>query len=216
MDTDVTAPGRPDDIQFGTIRQRGGVGLFRRFNYGLIEKSTLHHTNRERRRRGLKRVSGHPALIRAARRHARWMARRRIFSHTGAGGSKPHERAKSAGYPVEAVSENILVSQGTYGVTWSSRFRWRRDWRLGQGAVRLWMNSPGHRENILNPDFNHLGVGVTRNRKGKIYYVQNFGDASIWATKPPFRVLRVVFTIIGFILATIIWSAVCSIPRALI
>ena len=40
-----------------------------------------------------------------------------------------------------------------------------------------WMNSPGHRKNLLDPDAKVIGIGVARNRKGSIYLTQNFGHA---------------------------------------
>jgi hypothetical protein len=74
------------------------------------------------------------------------------FNHRGIDGSSPTERAQRAGYR-SGVGENIA-----YGVS------------SAQDAFKLWMNSPGHRSNILNPSYTDLGLGISSN-----YWVQNFG-----------------------------------------
>lgn len=106
------------------------------------------------------------------------MARTRRYSRTGGGGSQPWDRASKAGYPNSAVSENIWQTSGRSGHAYNSKFHWRSDWKLGQAAVISWMNSPGHRSNLLSPQWTHLGVGAARNNRGGIYLTQNFGGAS--------------------------------------
>ena len=144
-------------------------------NAKVVERSILHYTNRERRRRGLRSLQGHVILIRAARGHSRWMAHRNRFSHTGGGGTQPGDRVQKAGYKYSSVGENIWQASGGKGSAWQSKFFWNSSWRLGRAAVISWMNSPGHRENLLNPDWQHIGIGVATNKRGRIYLTQNFG-----------------------------------------
>ncbi|MCY4653657.1 MAG: CAP domain-containing protein [Dehalococcoidia bacterium] len=146
-------------------------------NTKTVERSILRYTNRERRRQGLEPLKGHRALIKAARGHSRWMARHDNFSHTGCEGSQPWDRSQKAGYPSTGVSENIWQASGNNGPAWKSNFFWRSSRRLGQAAVISWMNSPGHRANLLDPRWKVIGIGVARNKKGNIYLTQNFGDA---------------------------------------
>lgn len=146
-------------------------------NTRTVERSILRYTNRERRKRGIKPLKGHRALIKAARRHSRWMANRDHMSHKGAGGSSHIDRAKEAGYHSTYVSENLWQSSGNKGLAWGSPFRWRSSRRLGQAAVITWMNSPGHQANLLDPHMKAIGIGVAKNKKGNIYLTQNFGDA---------------------------------------
>ena len=114
------------------------------------------------------------------------MARTRTYSHVGHAKSQPWHRAQDEGYPLDAsVSENIWRTQGTRGGAWKSRFLWRSDWRLGQAAVISWMNSPGHRKNLLDPNWYQIGVGVARSRRGRLYLVQNFGTATEWDSASP-------------------------------
>lgn len=151
-------------------------------NTRLIAKSIQVHTNKERRRRGLKPLKGHKALIKAAKGHSSYMARTRRYSHTGAKGSKPWDRAAKAGFPTKAVGENIWTTQGRSGrgQAWKSRFRWRNDWQLGKAAVVSWMNSPGHKSNILSKDWNYSGMGVATTRNGRVYLTQAFGKVEIY------------------------------------
>ena len=121
-------------------------------------------TNNERFKEGLNPLVGCDNLHRAAQTHSDAMHEQGFFEHdnpyTGYGVG---ERANRAGYEWASIGENIAMGQES-----------------PKAVVRAWMNSPGHRENILS-DFKHLGVGITRgdsdiNRKSsRIWWVQNFG-----------------------------------------
>ena len=145
----------------------------------IVERSILYYTNRERRRRKLRALKGHRALIRAARGHSHWMARTGVYGHNGAHGSSHIDRAQRQGYGT-GVSENIwnAPSRRGRGGTWKSKFQWNSDWSLGKAAVISWMNSPGHRANLLNPDWHDIGIGVARSKRGTYYLTQNFGNGT--------------------------------------
>ena len=128
-----------------------------------IERKIFRRVNRERRRHGLGALVFNDALIAAARKHSKWMSVRGRFDHTGTGRTDPSDRAAAAGYPGGA-GENILFTE-----------KRGSDESIARSAMKSWMNSEGHRENILNDEYLHLGVGVYRNRKGRIYMTQNFG-----------------------------------------
>lgn len=178
-------------------------------NTRIVERSILHYTNKERRKRKLKPVVGHRALIKAARGHSRWMGRTGKFSHTGGGNSAPWDRAKRAGYPSASVSENIWQSSGRSGLAWKSKFYWRSDWKLGQAAVISWMNSPGHRKNLLNSEWTHLGVGVSKNKRGKIYLTQNFGSAG-FSDSAFGKVVSWVAGLFLLIALSLVFSGICN------
>ncbi|MEA2332213.1 MAG: hypothetical protein QOH58_2351 [Thermoleophilaceae bacterium] len=115
-----------------------------------IVRATLCELNSERARHGLRRVSLNRRLSRAARRHARDMARRNYFSHDSLGGGSFIDRIRREGYLRNArswvVGENL--AWGSHG---HSRPR---------VIMQMWMNSPGHRANILNASFREIGIGV--------------------------------------------------------
>jgi uncharacterized protein YkwD len=98
-------------------------------------------------------------LTDAASDHARDMARKKYFEHRGADGSEPKDRVRRAGYEPRLTGENIA-----YGP------------ESAEEVVAGWLASPGHCENIMDPRFKDIGVGLASERKrGRIYWVQNFG-----------------------------------------
>lgn len=101
--------------------------------------------NKERKDRGLPALSQHSSLRQAARRHSQDMACNDHFSHTGTDGSTLGSRLLDAGYSYSWAAENI-------GASSSQSFS-------AQSVVTMWMNSPGHRKNILSENAKHIGVG---------------------------------------------------------
>ncbi|MDR7280446.1 CAP domain-containing protein [Catenuloplanes atrovinosus] len=122
-----------------------------------LETQVVAATNTERAKHGCKKLTISPALTKAARGHSSDQAKHGYFSHTGRNGSTFTQRVKSAGY-APAVGENIAWG---YADT--------------TGVMTAWMNSPGHRKNILNCKAIKIGVGVARDAKGTIYWTQEFG-----------------------------------------
>jgi uncharacterized protein YkwD len=115
-----------------------------------ILRATLCELNRERAHHGLRTLKLNKRLSRAGRRHARDMARRNYFSHDTLGGGSFVERIRAEGYLQGArrwvVGENLA---------WGSR-----GYSRPRVIMRMWMNSPGHRANILNATFREIGIGV--------------------------------------------------------
>ena len=110
-----------------------------------IESSLLGLINRERQNQGLSVLSANSALTAAAREHSRDMAENNYFSHTGSDGSSPFDRMQQAGYSFTAAAENIYAGNGSNNTAGS--------------AFSAWMNSAGHRENMLNSAYADAGVG---------------------------------------------------------
>ncbi len=154
-------------------------------NYKTVEKSILHYTNKERLKRGLDALEGDPDLIKAARGHSRWMAKRKVQSHTGAGGSTPKDRARKANYSGDMVGENLWRADTKKGKggTFKSKFRWNSDRKLGKAAVITWMNSPGHKRNLLREEWADIGIGVATDDRGVTYFTQDFGGDSGYPEK---------------------------------
>ena len=98
-------------------------------------------------------------LATAARLHSADQAAHNEMSHTGSDGSSPWARARRAGYQ-QAIGENVAVG-----------------YRTPEAVMTGWMNSPGHRANILNCDARAIGVGVAAARNGTLYWTQMFGSA---------------------------------------
>jgi uncharacterized protein YkwD len=126
-------------------------------------------TNAQRIANGLPalRVSG--LLLQSAQSHAEDQSRRNYIAHNTPEGQAPRDRMLAVGYDPNAfVGENI--------------YNWWGDPMkiLPEAAVDWWMNSPGHRANILDPRFTEIGVGLAITAaNGMHIYVQNFGSADI-------------------------------------
>ncbi|MGK5729136.1 CAP domain-containing protein [Streptomyces sp. URMC 124] len=115
-------------------------------------------TNAERAAAGLRPLAADPRLAAAAQAHSDDMVARDFYAHTSPEGSEPWDRARAAGCPHPGIGENIACGQ-----------------RSAAEVVRGWMNSPGHRANILKPDFAHIGVGYATGSKAGTYWTQLFG-----------------------------------------
>ncbi|MFL1905341.1 CAP domain-containing protein [Streptomyces tauricus] len=115
-------------------------------------------TNAERRAADLPPLAEDPPLTRAAQAHSADMVARAFYSHTSPDGSEPWHRAAAAGSARRTIGENIACGQ-----------------RSAAEVVQGWMDSPGHRANILKPAFTHLGVGFAGGGPAGTYWTQLFG-----------------------------------------
>ncbi len=109
---------------------------------GSVESALITLINQERLGRGLTALSPQGQLATAARDHSADMACNNFFSHTGSDGSLPWDRVSALGYSYAAIAENIFAGSSN-----------------AQIAFDAWMNSPGHRENMLNPTYTEIGIG---------------------------------------------------------
>jgi uncharacterized protein YkwD len=115
--------------------------------------------NAERAKANLRPVTACASLTRAAQSYAELMSARNWFDHTGPDGSTLSSRTRGAGYNTSGggwlVAENIAHGHPSVSA-----------------VMQGWMNSAGHRANILNPGLQHLGVGKAAGN----YWVQDFGS----------------------------------------
>jgi uncharacterized protein YkwD len=129
-------------------------------------KRILDGTNVFRKEQGRPGVTVSKELTETAAAFARYMAENDRFGHT-ADGRRPADRASKHGYEYCIVLENIAYE-------YSSRDFETAD--LAKGFVQGWIDSPGHRKNMLDPDVTQTGVAVARSAKTGYYYaVQLFG-----------------------------------------
>ena len=119
-----------------------------------------------RRESGLTGLDGDERLREAARNFAGYMARTGEYGHR-ADGRTPAERAGAEGYEHCIVSENIARAYDSTGFTNAG---------LARQLVRGWVDSPEHRDSLLDPWLTETGVAVARSgRSGRWYAVQMFG-----------------------------------------
>jgi uncharacterized protein YkwD len=125
---------------------------------------TIKITNEFRRRNGLPPFAEDPVCTAAAFDHAEDMARRGYFDHFAPDGSSPtvrYQRRNTAGQRVIRVTENIARGNGT----------------TPESALRMWLNSSGHRKHLVGTEMNHIGVGVANGScffSACTYFVQCF------------------------------------------
>lgn len=119
--------------------------------------------NQIRSDEGLRQLTRSKKLDDVAQYHSDDMAERGYFSHTGPDGETLGERYREHGIDC-AGGENIFRYDSTYGASPET---------IAEVAVEGWMESPGHRENILRPRFSMEGIGVTY-VGGEVYVTQNF------------------------------------------
>ncbi len=107
-----------------------------------FDQKILELVNNERAKEGLDPLSIDSQLDQAANFHNDEMVRADTMSHQLPGEANLGERVSATGYSWTRVAENVAAGYTT-----------------PEAVVEGWMNSPGHRENILNPEFIHIGIG---------------------------------------------------------
>ncbi len=119
--------------------------------------AVLALVNQERAAAGCPAVTINAKLTKAAQDHSQDMASHGNMSHTGSDGSDPGQRITRAGYTWSTYGENVAYGYST-----------------PEKVMEGWMNSPGHRQNILNCSFKEIGIGLAQPNN---YWTQAFGTA---------------------------------------
>ncbi|NUW34938.1 CAP domain-containing protein [Nonomuraea sp. SMC257] len=120
-----------------------------------VEDAVVALTNKARAGNGCRPLTHDPKLHLAAERHSAAMVAQGFFDHTAPDGTDPGDRIRAAGFtPIRTWGENIAMGQ-----------------RTAAQVVQGWLDSPGHRANIMNCSFTHIGVGHAA--KGP-YWTQDF------------------------------------------
>ncbi|WWR54975.1 sigma-70 family RNA polymerase sigma factor [Streptomyces sp. SCSIO 30461] len=125
---------------------------------GSTAEQVIALVNAERSKAGCGPVSDNSRLADAATNHSDDMAARGFFEHTNPDGEDPGDRITDAGYRWSTYGENIARGQ-----------------QSPESVMDSWMNSSGHRANILNCSFKELGVGI-HSGSGGPWWTQAFGS----------------------------------------
>ncbi|WP_345043883.1 CAP domain-containing protein [Streptomyces sannanensis] len=149
--TPATSPlGRPAPA-------RGAAAPVRANGQSSYVRQVIALLNREREKHGCGPLRADSHLRTAAQRHSDDMAARGFFSHTNPDGTDPGRRITVTGYEWSTYGENIAVGQ-----------------KSPEQVMKSWMDSPGHRANILNCAFKDVGIGIHFGPGGP-WWTQNFG-----------------------------------------
>lgn len=122
-----------------------------------IENRVAQLVNQERAKRGLRPLGYNWEVARVARYKSTDMANKHYFSHTSPTYGSPFNMMENFGIRFTAAGENIAMGQ-----------------RTPEEVMNAWMNSPGHRANILSSSFTQIGVGFAKDSSGRAYWTQMF------------------------------------------
>lgn len=130
-------------------------------NYDDDEHRIFELINAERQKRRLNTLHWDNNLARMARAYSQKMARQNFFDHADFDGNTVVDRAKDARIKNwRKIGENL--------------FYYEDNSNFDKLAVRGWMKSPTHRENILDGSWTTTGIGIAESRDGRIYITQVF------------------------------------------
>lgn len=135
------------------VRQKAPLQSSTDFIEEDMAQNMLDAVNQERRKRGRNALCYNSKLNNAALLHSQDQASMSHMTHTGSDGSDAGQRVTRAGYVWNAYAENVARGQTSVSA-----------------VMNTWMNSFGHRKNILDRDFTHFGYGVQNH-----YWTQVFG-----------------------------------------
>lgn len=130
-----------------------------------IEHAIHKETNQRRAEHGQKQLEYSDHLSVIAHRHSRNMAHQEFFDHTTPDGHSTADRYEQFNHDTKQSGENIALEYPD--PTASSK-------EIAQSIVDGWMNSSGHRENILRDAFEMEGIGIYLKPSGAVYATQNF------------------------------------------
>ena len=122
-----------------------------------LESQVVKLVNVERAKQGLQPLTENWQLSRVARYKSADMATKNYFSHTSPTYGSPFKMMESFGIKYSSAGENIAYGQKT-----------------PEQVMTAWMNSPGHRSNIMSPSYSQIGVGYATNKSGTAYWTQMF------------------------------------------
>jgi uncharacterized YkwD family protein len=111
-----------------------------------LAQQVIELTNNERRKNGLPSLNADVSLSRVAQTKTNDMNSKHYFSHTSPTYGSPFDMMRDFGVTYKSAGENIAMGQTS-----------------AQQVVTSWMNSEGHRKNILSPNYTNIGVGYTSN-----------------------------------------------------
>jgi uncharacterized YkwD family protein/spore coat assembly protein SafA len=122
-----------------------------------LEQQVVTLVNQQRARQGLPALKSNWELCRVARYKSQDLINKQYFAHDSPTYGSPFRMMESFGIRFSAAGENIAYGQ-----------------RTPQEVMNAWMNSPGHRNNILSSIYNQIGVGVAKASNGTFYWTQQF------------------------------------------
>jgi len=161
--------------------------VFSQADHSILETKVFKLVNSERIKAGLKPLKQDEKLAAIAKKHSNDMAKHDYTAHVNRAGLDPSDRAEAAGYNIvikkkegnrtttrRGVGENIYERQAFTVEGDVVEYYVETYDKIAKIAVESWMNSPGHRKNIMNPDYTLAGIGISVGDKKKVRITQVF------------------------------------------
>jgi uncharacterized YkwD family protein len=125
--------------------------------FSAYQQEVLNIVNKERTSRGLSALKLSSEVSKVATIKSQDMIDKGYFDHNSPTYGSPFDMMKKFGITYRAAGENIAMGQ-----------------RTPQDVMTAWMNSDGHRKNILNSSFTEIGIGIAKDKNGRLYWTQMF------------------------------------------
>ncbi len=149
------APTQPAPTQPAPTQPKPSIPVTGSATLSAQEQTMVNEINKERAAAGLAPLQVSLPLVEVAQLKANDMKTNGYFSHTSPTYGSPFDMLRSAGISYRGAGENIAINSSV------------------DGAMAAFMSSDGHRRNILNPAYTHVGIGVVKSSHGT-YFVQIF------------------------------------------
>jgi uncharacterized YkwD family protein len=125
--------------------------------FSAYQQEVLNIVNKERAAKGLSALKFNAELSKVATTKSQDMIDKNYFAHNSPTYGSPFDMMKKFGITYKSAGENIAMGQKT-----------------PQEVMTAWMNSEGHRKNILNSSFTEIGIGIAKDKNGRLYWTQMF------------------------------------------
>ena len=126
-------------------------------NFSAYRKEVVRLVNIERAKYGISPLKENTSVDNIATKKCEDMVKNNYFDHRSPTYGSPFDMMRQFGVKFSTAGENIAMGQTS-----------------PQEVVNAWMNSQGHRKNILNGNFTQIGIGVAKNSRGQLYWSQMF------------------------------------------
>ena len=173
-------PEAPKTPELGLLSQQPAIDA------AELEMRIHALTNQHRAENDLQPLSWDGELSDIARAHSDDMALRGYFSHDTPEGADPTDRARDGGYGCRKIIGNMIYTGVAENIFQGSLYNstllvaglpvsydWNSQEEIARTTVDGWMDSPGHRKNILTPTYDREGIGVSIAPDDKVYVTQN-------------------------------------------
>ena len=137
-----------------------------------IEQQIHHFTNLEREKHSLLPLSYNNELSTIAKLHSKDMLQRDFFGHADPNGCEADCRYHRFNYSCDSPT-GVIAGENLHWWHYSDNIFWQGAEQIGRETVTSWMESPGHRENILSPLYRSEGIGVVITLQ-ESFITQNF------------------------------------------